>query len=276
MPTKVKRICKFCGKEFYVVIAQVNRGQGNYCARKCAEMGRRKEIEKICPICNKKFYVKPSVVKNGEGKFCSRECYRKAPHKDKKIEKICLNCNRKFKVNAFRIKSAKFCSMKCHFEAMKGEKNFGWKGGKCIKRICKVCGKEFWVKPCEIKPHRGTHRAQFCSKRCASIWKYKHMKKKDTSIEIMIERELKINNISYLKQCPVEGIALVDFLLPNKIIIQCDGNYWHSAFQQKQRDINQDFILGFRGFKVYRLKETEIKKSSKKCLKKILQSECLI
>ncbi len=30
---------------------------------------------------------------------------------------------------------------------------------------------------------------------------------------------LKKYNIPYIKQCPIEGMALVDFLLPNKIII---------------------------------------------------------
>jgi len=95
-------------------------------------------------------------------------------------------------------------------------------------------------------------------------------KTKDTSIEITIEKELKSQNIPYLKQAPVEGIALVDFLLSNKVIIQCDGDYWHSQKMNKGRDIAQDTILFFKGYKVFRFTETEIKKSPFKCIKKVI------
>ena len=99
------------------------------------------------------------------------------------------------------------------------------------------------------------------------------IKNKDTSIEILIEQELIKNKIPYMKQVPIEGIALVDFLLPNKVIIQCDGDYWHSKEKNKGRDIAQDTVLTFKGYKVYRFWEHEIKKSVSKCLGKILHSE---
>ena len=88
-----------------------------------------------------------------------------------------------------------------------------------------------------------------------------------------MEQELIKNKIPYIKQCPVEHIAIVDFLLPNKIIIQCDDDYWHSREKNKGRDIAQDTVLTFKGYKVYRFWEHEIKKSVSKCLGKILHSE---
>jgi len=95
---------------------------------------------------------------------------------------------------------------------------------------------------------------------------------KDTSIELKIEQELKKQNIPYLKQAPVEKIALVDFLLPNKIIIQCDGDFWHREFKRKNKDANQDFLLGFKGYRVFRFSETEINKSARKCILKIMKN----
>ena len=74
-----------------------------------------------------------------------------------------------------------------------------------------------------------------------------------------------------MKQVPIEGIALVDFLLPNKIIVQCDGDYWHSKEKNKAKDISQDTVLGFKGYKVYRFWEHEIKKSAINCIKKIYE-----
>jgi len=94
---------------------------------------------------------------------------------------------------------------------------------------------------------------------------------KDTSIELKIENELKCQGIPYMKQAPLENIAVVDFLLPNKVIIQADGNYFHSRKINKGRDIAQDTILGFKGYKVYRFSETQINKSPKKCINKIFK-----
>jgi len=145
-----------------------------------------------------------------------------------------------------------------------GKNACNWKGGK-VKISCKNCGKEKYIRPAEIKKGNG----KFCSCRCTGIWTKKHSKKKDTSIEIAIEQELIKRSIPYIKQVSVEGIALVDFLLPNKIIIQADGNYWHSRGINKGKDIAQDTLLYFKGYKIYRFTETEIKKSAKKCIESV-------
>ncbi|MFH1585238.1 MAG: NUMOD3 domain-containing DNA-binding protein [archaeon] len=141
----------------------------------------------------------------------------------------------------------------------------GWKGGEA-KIICKVCGNEKYVPVNKIKKGGG----KFCSQRCFGLWIVKHMKRENTSIEIAIEKELIKRNIPYLKQAPIEGIALVDFLLSNKIIIQCDGDYWHSKKLNRGRDIAQDTVLYFKGYKVFRFWEKDIKKSPAKCINKIL------
>jgi len=153
-------------------------------------------------------------------------------------------------------------------ETLSGEKSPHWKGGK-VKTICETCGKEMAAFPSQLKRFKHHH----CSNRCASIYRMKNQKTKDTFIEIAIERELIKNVIPYMKQVPLEGITLADFLLPNKIVIQCDGDYWHRTKERKNRDVNQDFILGFRGYRVYRFKESEIKKSARKCINKILENE---
>lgn len=148
----------------------------------------------------------------------------------------------------------------------RGKDNPNWKGGK-IKRNCLVCGCEMSVKRNWIK--RGV--GKFCSRRCSGIWQVKHIPKKDTSIEIAMEKELIKRGMPYLKQCPIEGVALVDFLLPNKIVVQCDGIFWHSMEDHKKRDTNQDFVLGFKGYTVFRFTGTEIRKSVSKCVDKVIK-----
>ena len=94
---------------------------------------------------------------------------------------------------------------------------------------------------------------------------------KDTSIELKIEEELKERDISYKKQFPLCKVARVDFYLPDsKIVIQCDGDYWHNLINVKEKGIKQDKILFENGYKVYRFWEHEINKSPKDCIDTIL------
>jgi len=95
------------------------------------------------------------------------------------------------------------------------------------------------------------------------------MKWKDTEIELKFEQELITNSIPYQKQVPLCSITIVDFLLLNKVVIYCDGNYVHSLPKAKIRDSEQNKVLSSSGYKVYRFTETEINKSVIGCLNKI-------
>ena len=79
----LKRICKICGKEFFVmpcILKRVNGGK--FCSRECFRKwnsGRnnplwKEKIKRICKVCGKEFKVNSSVVKNGGGIFCSHSC----------------------------------------------------------------------------------------------------------------------------------------------------------------------------------------------------------
>lgn len=151
-----------------------------------------------------------------------------------------------------------------HVGKKTGEDNPSWHGGK-IKIICRVCGKEAYRNMARMRNGGGKH----CSRRCNGIWNMRNMKKKDTLIERLVEDELINRGIPYTKQVPLLGITIVDFLLPNNIVIYCDGDYWHKIPQVKGRSNNQDFMLTFYGYKVFRFWEKDIKKSVKNCINKM-------
>ena len=93
---------------------------------------------------------------------------------------------------------------------------------------------------------------------------------KDTTIELKIEAELQKRNINYQKQVPLCKIAIVDFYLPEyQIIIQTDGDYWHSKEGAREKDEKQDKVLIFNGFNVYRFWESEINNSVEDCVNKL-------
>lgn len=221
-------------------------------------LNRKRGQKRICNSCGKEFIISNSTSKlTDKGKFCSRKCYYSfLSAKKKRISNKCQYCG---KIHISR-KVMKFCSQKCHYQSKFSD----------IELKCKLCGKIYFRKRSQI------NRTKFCSLSCKSIYTKKYLiPNRDTLIERLVESYLKNNGIPFLKQAPVEGIALVDFLLSDKIIVQCDGDYWHSSRKVKIKDSNQDLILGFKGYKVYRFSETEIKKTGGSCIEKIFKQEDL-
>ena len=97
-------------------------------------------------------------------KFCSQICFyidKKFPLK--KLEKTCLTCGRKYIVRRYRMNISKYCSRICQHKSERKE------------FICKVCGKEFWVRNSRIKEGKGI----YCSLACAnkSLIRKEHCKK---------------------------------------------------------------------------------------------------
>lgn len=97
---------------------------------------------------------------------------------------------------------------------------------------------------------------------------------KYTSIELKVEQELIKRGINYEKQVPLCKVAIVDFYLPEyRIVIQCDGCYWHSCPEHNpngkgnpEKETRQNAVLTFNGFNVYRFWEHDINTDVAKCL----------
>jgi len=171
---KIKRICKFCGKEFYINSCYIKYGRGKFCSLKCrAQYWRKKNSGKnsplwkrqkcICKTCGKEFYAKQCDIKRGSGKYCSKNCWKM----DKKASRIavCKNCG---KIFIKKRKESKFCSIVCVLEWRRKTKFYSKlkRKSKKIKRTCKLCKKTFYVFPRTVKRGGGI----FCSRKCAGKW----------------------------------------------------------------------------------------------------------
>lgn len=83
-----------------------------------------------------------------------------------------------------------------------------------------------------------------------------------TSIEGMIVEELNLRNIPYIHNCKV-GRYFPDFIIFERVIIECDGKYWHKNRLKEQR---RDRYLYNLGYFVFHLKETRIMENPKECI----------
>lgn len=123
-------------------------------------------------------------------------------------------------------------------------------------------------RPSPMKGKRHTEK----TKKKMSAWHINHPNKKfsNTLIEQKVAKELDERSICYQQNIGLCNIANVDFYLPEyRIVIECDGDYYHTLPGAKENDEKKTNLLRFNGFSIYRFWEHEINESVKKCLDKI-------
>ncbi len=105
----------------------------------------------------------------------------------------------------------------------------------------------------------------------------------NTLIEKLLAKEMSCRGIPFMIQFPIINKIVCDFAIPEfKIIIECDGDYWHANpkiydynsldMRQKdklKRDKNKGRILKKEGWLLLRFFESDIKSSVVKCVDQI-------
>lgn len=96
------------------------------------------------------------------------------------------------------------------------------------------------------------------------------IRKSGTDIERKIWTLLKTLGISFKSNSKL-GFLVPDVLIEkSKLIIECDGDYWHSSIESKKRLKRRDRQFKKLGYKVLHLLGSEINKNLEKCKRKIL------
>lgn len=194
-----------------------------------------------CDICSKDFLRCKGHINRRKHHFCSRQCYKIWRYSTKVKEEI----NRKIGISHI------------------GKKQYSQYRRKTF--YCESCGKEYWRRLGELK----RFGSRFCSQSCVGIWLCKNVRKKNTDIENIVSNLLKESNIEFQAQKQIKRIAIVDFLIKGKVVIEADGDYWHSTDKQKEKDIKRDKVLSKMGYIIIRFLGSEIKTNPQKCLKTI-------
>jgi len=243
--------CLNCNKKFKTLKCQKRK----FCSRACYFIFLKKKAKRIknkCLFCKKVFY---DFKKR---KFCSKKCYINALKNGYVIKEAkslkeykCLYCGKIFK----DWRERKFCSWQCYLQGIKKYPYLAsnWKN-KVQVFVCKVCGKEF----------KSREERFYCSREC-------YLKSFSSTLEEKIKNLLDLLKIDYIQQWRYRR-WVVDFYLPYfKLIIECDGDYWHSKPETISKDKKRDEFFISLGYRILRLKEHEIKYKIDKCKEKILE-----
>ena len=111
------------------------------------------------------------------------------------------------------------------------------------------------------------------SKEKIRIARYKQvLPTRDTSIEIALQNELNKRSVEYEKHIPICNCCQPDIVIKDKrVVIFCDGIYWHNFPYGLEKDYKQNDILRKDHWNVYRFWENEIKASPELCIDSIME-----
>jgi very-short-patch-repair endonuclease len=170
-----------------------------------------------------------------------------------------------------------------------------------LLRKCKVCGKEFKIRPIEflsgkIRKHCSVEcrkrRNVMACKACGKEFEYprgqsKHRKycsvacyQRSTwasGIELLVEEILKEYGIEYKAEVAL-GNYSIDFVLPRlNIALEVDGSYWHGTSGKLKSRVKtrekKDRLITEAGYRSVKVSEEELKEEpERKVLKNILAS----
>ena len=115
------------------------------------------------------------------------------------------------------------------------------------------------------------------------------IRSKDTSIELKMAVNLKENGIRFSRH--VDMVGTPDFLVGDRTLVFCDGDFWHGydyrhgkvppqkfwrdkIERNMKRDKRTNRLLRSKGYSVLRIWEHDINRNTEKCIRKIMRS-CL-
>ena len=94
---------------------------------------------------------------------------------------------------------------------------------------------------------------------------------KATNIENQLRYAMLRKNIDFVEQADI-GPWSIDFLLPeHKIVVEADGEYWHSDLKTKMKDRRKDAWLKAKGFEVLHFAGKQIEHNPDFCIEKIIE-----
>lgn len=231
------------------------------------------KITKACKVCGIAFQTDDWKEKYGRGVYCSRACYKigyraqivaNNPNPPKRVSKQCETCGVIMEVPPSIQARKRFCSKECLNAWQRSIIGTNHPLYTSIVKRCEWCEKEYACK----KVHK--ERSRFCSRQCQGAYTAYNFPKGQTTIEAAIAALLDDLDLSYFTQKPM-GPFLCDFMLSGyKLIIECDGIYWHSSEKQKAKDANKDSWLTSHGYQVLRLTSTEIEERIDWCRAQII------
>jgi very-short-patch-repair endonuclease len=201
--------------------------------------------------------------------------------KIKEVQLICEQCKGIYHVDGKRtLKTTRYCSRKCFDESRKGINNpvHRIKDRELVNRNISLglLKSDKWKltekgRKSLIKSRTGKIASEQTKEKCRinalnTLEKLRN-NNKVSKIEKIVELLLIKNDIKFISQKRLINITKADFYLPDKkLVIYCDGDYWHNLPNYIERDKRITKKLLDNGYKVLRFWEKDINSTKGQCV----------
>lgn len=249
------KICPQCGVEF----SYMKSKERKFCSKECYIKSKQTGADIQCDNCGKTFHRNQSHIdrqkSKGQNNFCCMKCQKEYLHKQTYEIRSCEICGKEFEVS--KLSTQRFCSDECQIQwqtTRVGNLNPKFTS---ILTPCTYCGKAHYVKPYKFNQQENF----FCSVECRQAWYADVYSQKEEWKELSRQRALKqlqsnslgtettpqkiVNEILdkldvvYNREEPFEFYAVDNYLLDYNLIIEVQGDYWHTNPNKYCSQINQ-------------------------------------
>jgi G:T-mismatch repair DNA endonuclease (very short patch repair protein) len=232
-------------KKFGYYPCDLTRRSGKRILAACDKCGKIREINKdsYCACC------KSCAQKGG-----NNNNYGKIPSNETRIKMSGAQKGRKFSLETIK----KMCA------AQKGEKHRRWQGDSVIHK-CPECGRDFYLRPWQIKKGWG----KFCSRSCSLKASKRNSHPQKTYPELIFEDICKQNGLPFKytgNRTVWLGNANPDFVHnTRKLVCEVFGDFWHSPLLRRNLRYNETLEgrreqLKAEGYKLIVIWESDLKR----------------
>lgn len=253
--------CDACGKEMRIKKSLYQRlldGKQKHitCSKQCSYNLKHTGHEVTCENCGKKFYRRQYHIDMHEHMYCCQQCQIEHRHKEKFEIRKCEICGTEFECS--KLSTQRFCSQLCNSKwqtQFVGELNPQFTR---VKMKCDYCGNDIYVKQSRLE----SQEHHFCNEKCrqkwfAEVWsqreEWKDMCRERIIDELtsgkmntinsqpqqIVDELLRKLHINFEKEKNIKYYAVDNYLLDYNLMIEVQGDYWHSSPIQFATKLNQ-------------------------------------
>lgn len=279
MPGKrtVERACRVCGKSFFPTQQQISKGHGVYCSHECHGLTMRGvpiPDERRAAISAAHLGKKFSDERRAKHSAAQKGTTRGTPSSETRAKISAallgrpLSAEHRASVSATKRGTTLSDEHKAKLSAaLKGKtrspehqaKISAANTGKALSQAHRAslsAAHKGKLIPLDVRAKLSI--ALKTSKKAAEHRRTMYRLRGCSSIERLVAAALTARGIAFAAEAPI-GSYFADFLVGDSLVIECDGEYWHSKPRRIEQDRRRDAWMMERGYTIIRLSESEIR-----------------